>query len=276
MIAMKHFYSILLLASLLLMGTACEDDYRSMIFFTGDKPIYQLGTCDNQIGSADLLLTHPEGIVVGVDGGSGSYTVVSGDDAIVTAVLAKEENGYARVRITPKAEGTTVVTARDSEGNQALLRIKVDECVKLTYIKPREGIVISGEVTEEKKNEIVTAFTGVFTVKVMGKYELIPDVEGDSWKSGTLRVYTDEMATTPIVGRYEAVPVDEGEQQRRGVRFTYNGEVHIYHFGAIPEVTRTSPVAPIDFWEDVTAICPVELPEGCKVYHVERLVNSYD
>jgi len=27
----------------------------------------------------------------------------------------------------------------------------------------------------------------------------------------------------------------------------------------------------MDFWEDVTEVCPVEVPVGCKVYHVERL-----
>lgn len=270
---MKHICSILLLVSFLFAGTACEDDYRDMVFFTGDKPIYQKGTCDNLISSVNLFLTHPDGIVVGVDGGSGSYSVISGDDAIVTAVLAKAENGYARVLITPKAEGTTVVTARDSEGNQALLRIEVDECLKLTFVKLREGIVITGEVTEEKKNEISAAFTGLFTVKVMGKYELIPDVEDNLWMGGTLRVYTDDKATTPILGRYDSVAV--GEQQHRGVRFSYNDEEHFYSFGTFPEVTRVSPVnGSIDFWEDVTELCPVELPQESKIYHIEQLVRE--
>ena len=52
---MKHIYSILMLISLLFVGTACEDDYRDMVFFTGDAPIYQIGTCDNLIGSVNLF-----------------------------------------------------------------------------------------------------------------------------------------------------------------------------------------------------------------------------
>ena len=48
---MKYIYSILMLISLLFVGTACEDDYRDMVFFTGDAPIYQIGTCDNLIGN---------------------------------------------------------------------------------------------------------------------------------------------------------------------------------------------------------------------------------
>ena len=46
---MRHIYSILILISLLFVGTACEDDYRDMVFFTGEAPIYQIGTCDNLI-----------------------------------------------------------------------------------------------------------------------------------------------------------------------------------------------------------------------------------
>ena len=71
---MKHIYSILMLISLLFVGTACEDDYRDMVFFTGDAPIYQIGTCDNLIGSVNLYLSKPEGIIVGVDGGDGNYS----------------------------------------------------------------------------------------------------------------------------------------------------------------------------------------------------------
>ena len=50
---MKHIYSILILISLLFVGTACEDDYRDMVFFTGEAPIYQIGTCDNLIRSEE-------------------------------------------------------------------------------------------------------------------------------------------------------------------------------------------------------------------------------
>ena len=60
---MKHIYSILMLISLLFVGTACEDDYRDMVFFTGEAPIYQIGTCDNLIGSVNLYQDKPEGII---------------------------------------------------------------------------------------------------------------------------------------------------------------------------------------------------------------------
>lgn len=99
---MKHIYSILMLISLLFVGTACEDDYRDMVFFTGEAPIYQIGTCDNLIGSVNLYQDKPEGIIVGVDGGDGNYVIINGNDAVVTAAFVKNENGYQRILVTPK------------------------------------------------------------------------------------------------------------------------------------------------------------------------------
>lgn len=71
---MKHIYSILMLISLCLWCTVCEDDYRDMVFLREMRLIYQIGTCDNLIGSVNLYLSKPEGIIVGVDGGDGNYS----------------------------------------------------------------------------------------------------------------------------------------------------------------------------------------------------------
>lgn len=155
---MRHIYSILMLISLLFVGTACEDDYRDIVFFTGEAPIYQIGTCSNLISSANLYLNKPEGIIVGVDGGDGNYSIVNGDDAIVTAALVKSESGYQRIQIIPKAEGETGITVRDGSGSSALLRVKVDECLKLVWSKVKDGIVIPGATEEQQKN-IADAFT---------------------------------------------------------------------------------------------------------------------
>lgn len=40
---MRHIYSILILISLLFVGTACEDDYRDMVFFTERRLFTRLG-----------------------------------------------------------------------------------------------------------------------------------------------------------------------------------------------------------------------------------------
>ena len=102
---MRHIYSILILISLLFVGTACEDDYRDMVFFTGEAPIYQIGTCDNLIGSVNLYLDKPEGIILGIDGGDGDYSITNGDNTIVSAAFVKSENGYQRLLVTPKSMG---------------------------------------------------------------------------------------------------------------------------------------------------------------------------
>lgn len=267
---MKHIYSILMLISLLFVGTACEDDYRDMVFFTGEAPIYQIGTCDNLIGSVNLYLSKPEGIIVGVDGGDGNYAIINGDDAVVTAAFVKNENGYQRILVTPKAQGETAITVRDGSGSSAMLRVKVDECVKFVLYKAKDGIVLTGEATEEQKKNIADAFADFFTVKVGGCYEMIPDNESEMWEKGTLRVRPDDSAIAPMIGRYERVPVVDGEVERLGLLFKYNNEEHFYTFNG-PGLTRMSVMEYMDFGEDVTEACPVEVPAGCRVYHVERL-----
>ena len=253
---MKHIYSILMLISLLFVGTACEDDYRDMVFFTGEAPIYQIGTCDNLIGSVNLYLSKPEGIIVGVDGGDGNYAIINGDDAVVTAAFVKNENGYQRILVTPKAQGETAITVRDGSGSSAMLRVKVDECVKFVLYKAKDGIVLTGEATEEQKKNIADAFADFFTVKVGGCYEMIPDNESEMWEKGTLRVRPDDSAIAPMIGRYERVPVVDGEVERLGLLFKYNNEEHFYTFNG-PGLTRMSVMEYMDFWEDVTEACPV-------------------
>lgn len=84
--------------------------------------------------------------------------------------------------VTPKGIGETSITVRDGSGSSAMLRVKVDECVKFVWSKEKDGIVVIGEATEEQKKNIVDAFTNFFTVKEGGRYEMIPDNESDLWE----------------------------------------------------------------------------------------------
>lgn len=272
---MKYIYSILMLVSLLFVGTACEDDYRDMVFFTGDAPIYQVGTCSNLLSGVNLYLTKPDGIVVGVDGGDNNYSITSSDNAVATAVFVQNENGYQRMMVTPKTMGNALITVRDGNGASALLSVKVDDCVKKTWVKTQDFIAVQGDVTDEKKQAIMDAFVNFFTVKIDGYYELIPDDEGNTWGGGALRVYPDKTATVPLVGQYEEVPATEN--QPRGFQFTYGDEVHLFHVGEMPDASAETKLVSnaIDFWEDVTDVCPVDIPAGCKVYHIERLYIDY-
>ena len=105
---MRHIYSILMLISLLFVGTACEDDYRDIVFFTGDAPIYQVGTCGNMFSSTNLYLNKPEGIIVGVDGGDGNYSIVNGDDAIEMCIRDSLYNQDTKVDDKNKTTGLTL------------------------------------------------------------------------------------------------------------------------------------------------------------------------
>ena len=138
--------------------------------------------------------------------------------------------------------------------------------------------------TEEQQKNIADAFTDFFTVKVGGRYEMIPDNESEMLEKGTLRVHPDNSTIAPFIGRYERVPVVEDEKERLGLLFEYNGEKHLYTFNGaeLTDCVRAysgphhkGERKYMDFWENVTEICPVEVPAGCKVYHVERL-KPYD
>ena len=272
---MKHIYSILILISLLFVGTACEDDYRDMVFFTGEAPIYQIGTCDNLIGSVNLYLDKPEGIILGIDGGDGNYSITNGDNSIVSAAFVKSENGYQRLLVTPKSIGEIMITVRDSDGHSASLAVKVMDCMKLVLSKEQEGVVVLGDVTDEQKNDIVKAFSDLPAVKMGGLYELIPDEGKSFFEEGVLRVYLNDSAVPPLVGRYERVPVLVEGIEKSGIQFAYGDEKHIYRVGPSVELTKSMPQDPyLYFWEEVTELCPEEVPEGCSIFFVTLLKLS--
>lgn len=99
-------------------------------------------------------MSKPEGIIVGVDGGDGNYSIVNGEDAIVTAAFVKSESGYQRIQIIPKAEGETGITVRDGSGSSTLLRVKVDECLKLIWSK-RKTVSWLPEKLQKNKRRIL-------------------------------------------------------------------------------------------------------------------------
>lgn len=273
---MKYIYSILMVISLFFVGTACEDDYRDVTFFTGDAPIYQIGTCDNLVGSVNLYMTRPEGFIVGIDGGDGEYFIVNGDNAVASAAFVKSENGYQLLLVTPVAVGKVVITVKDGSGLSGFLEVTVDERLKVTLTKVEEGIVVTGEVQEELEQSIAKAFSDKgFTVKAGGYYELLPDDEDNRWKKGELRVFTEQDAGDPIVGRYETTIESMLGQEDKTLRFTYSDEEHLYRLGSAPESTRISVSGTVHLWEDITDSCPIEIPEDSKVYHVELIVLKF-
>lgn len=52
----------------------------------------------------------------------------------------------------------------------------------------------------------------------------------------------------------------------------YNNEEHLLSpVSPVPPVeTKSSPIAPVLMWEDVTRFSPIALPEGGKVYQAEQ------
>lgn len=267
---MKYIYTIVTLSLLMFVGTSCEDDYRDMVLFEGPEPIYQIGTCDNLISSVTLYLTDSDGIVLGIDGGDGDYSLETGDANIATVEFVKGNNEYQRIRIVPKGESSTTITVGDSSGKKTVLRVQVYEYFKIVWNVRQRGFgLVNGNVADESWRTIQMDIEKQLTMKMNGRYEMIPTDKGDIFRGGgTLHVYPDADSETPLTGTYETV---EGDDSSMNFRFLYNGEVHVFTAkNPLTPVTRTDPIQPILMWEEVTSLSPVVLPEGCKVYQAEQ------
>lgn len=270
---MKHFYSILILAVLALCTVSCDnDDDRNITFFTGDEPIYQVGTCDNLISYVKLYTIAPEGRIIGVDGGDGDYSIVSNsNEAIVTARMTTPDK-YARILLTPadaKEMGEAAIVVSDGNGKVALLKVRVGEYGMKLQVKER-GIIVTGEVSDEKKDEIMAAMENTFPVGIDGGFTLSSDTYGNM-EEGKLGVYIESFDETPIEGKYIWREVMADEQQKRGFIFKYGNKEYVYLMSIAGGLdTRSIGNSAIPLIEDVTSECTVECPAGVKVYRMLR------
>lgn len=270
---MKHFYSIILFAMCLLVGTSCkDDDDREIIFFNGDAPIYDAGGCANLVSSVSLYTNGSESSTVGIEGGDGEYTVANTDPTVAIAEIVPESNNYLRLKLTRKKMGETLVTVKDGNGKSAMLQVMVGE-FKYTWSVVQVGIAIKGTVTTEKNAEIRAAFKDTYPVPVGGHYELYPDSQNNPLEQGRLVVYLNDTAVAPIVGRYQMKLIALEGKEVTGYSFTYNNKEYVYsRFSSIPMGRSVGPQS-MDLAEDVTVICKetVSLPEGVVVYRMQHV-----
>lgn len=264
---MRHFYSIVTILLLVLVAsTSCEDDYRDMVLFEGAEPIFGKDGNDNMVSSITLYLTNPEGIILGIDGGDGNYSLDESED-IATMTFSESQNGYARFKVAPKQEGVVIVRIKDGSGASAILKIVVRDRYRFHYFVEYTGFFHTGGIESDHWNQIQVDLTSVLTVKDQGTYTLIPEDMNDSHGRGELQVHPSGLTQDVIIGTYEVIEED-GETF---LCFKYNDEVHKFT-GRTPAniVTRTSPIPPLVGYEDVTSLSPIAVPQGCKIYRAEH------
>lgn len=271
---MRHFYSIVtILLFVLVASTGCEEDYRDVILFEGAEPIFGQDGNNNQISSVTLYLTNPEGVVLGIDGGDGNYSL---DEASTVAAVtfSETQNGYSRIKVTPKDEGVVTVRINDGSGASAILKIIVRDRYKFYYFVEYTTFFHTGEIEENHWNQIMVDLTSVLMVKDQGAYTLIPDNTNDSQDRGELLVHPSAFNQEVIMGTYEVI---EGENGENFLCFKYNNEVHMFTRKS-PEniVTKNSPIPPLVGYEDVTSLSPAAVPQGCKVYRAEHWMYLTD
>ena len=266
---MKHFYSIILSVLFVLIGTSCEDESREIIIFSGDAPIYENGECINLLSSVSLYTNRLESTTVRIDGGDGEYTVLNSDEKVATAALLPAANGYARLQLTRKSLGETLVTVKDGSGKSFVLKVMVSK-FRYTWPVTKVGIIIKGTVTPEKKAEIEKAFEGTYPVPVGGRYELYPDSWNASLEQGDLLIYADDTTVAPTKGLYRIGLVSFEGKEVSGFYFTYNNKEHCY-VRLQGHLMRDPGPASMTLLEDVTAICLVALPDGVIVYRAQEV-----
>lgn len=268
---MKRTHSILLLLMFLLLGTSCEDDYRSMVFFSGEKPIYQIGTCTNLVNYITLRISSKKDVVIGIDGGDGNYTYSVDFDNIIKIEEADATGGYRHICIKPQALGEVSIIAKDGSGNQAILVVTVIE-PKTQYVAMTKKIEFVNQqlLTEEEANRIGSEQVLSFPVNNGGGFEIYPNDNNSYEDEGDLKVYVGDEANTILSGRYLRRDIIWQGEEQIAFDFTFGEKTHTY----IVENKRVSERYQL-FREDVTSQCG-KLPDGVKVYRllvVEVRVN---
>ncbi len=153
-----------------------------------------------------------------------------------------------------------------------MLKVWVGE-YKDTWRVSKVGIVIKGAVSVSQKAETEEAFKNTYPVGIGGRYELYPVTWSDPLEKGRLLIYSNDAAIAPIIGMYEQKKTVNMEgKEVTGYFFAYNNKEYLYFIpSGLPLLTRDFRPVSLDLVEDVTAICPVALPEGVSVYRVQEI-----
>lgn len=267
---MKKLYSLLALALLLFTASGCEDDYHSMVIFEGVEPIYVVGTCDNLVSSLLFYLSETEGeVVLGIDGGDGSYNVINEHESVASVTFTDDVNGYQRIKIQPLGAGETTVKIMDGSGESAQLRITVKERRQYTMTKMRFEYGISGGAPTELLGKVSEVLYTRPWLKDTGYYVLVPDKDSSNYlEKGVLEIYPTGKEDVPLSGRYDTVPVEDEKGETYALwQLTCNGEQRLFTrtFSSYGNNTVKCVLA-----ENVTPFCPSGLlPEGVLVVYRE-------
>lgn len=265
---MKKIYSLWALILLLFTASGCEEDYRSMVLFTGPEPIYQVGTCDNLISGCSFFLTEAEDMVVGIDGGDGNYRLINEHESVAIATFTDDANGYRRIKIHPSSPGETVVKVMDGEGDCAQLHVTVKNRREMKMEKMGSEFGISADEHKELLGPIASALDNRAFVQNGGYYLLVPDATIKSYfQKGVLEIYPTGREEKPLIGSYDTVPVEGEDGNMDSVwQFTYGDEKRLYYRTGQGHGNEVRFI----LVEDITSACPPDLLlDGVSVIYKE-------
>lgn len=270
---MKKLSSLLVLITLLFAASGCEDDYRSMVLFEGVEPIYQIGTCNNLVSSLSFYLSETREVVLGIDGGDGSYNVVNEHESVASVTFADDVNGYQRITVQPLAAGETLVKVMDGSGDYVQLRITVKVRRQFTMKKMGFAYGISDGASTGLLGDASEALAGRPWLENGGYYVLVPDKDCSNFlEKGVLEIYPTGKEEEPLTGRYDTVPVEDADGEAYPLwQFTYNGEQRF--FARTLKGNEGGSTIKCELAENVTSFCPSGLlPEGVLVIYHEKFI----
>ena len=251
----------LLIVALTCLMSACGGDERDMAVFSGIEPIYDLKVCDNRVTSLTLFLSHPDTVVLGIDGGDGDYRIVNAADSVIEAAFVDSLNGYRRIAISPRQVGKVDLQIVDGDGCRAQVKVNVRLRREYKMVKLEDEYGISAGYSQ-LLIELKDYLEAGIMLERGGYFLLIPDAK-DVMGEGALEVYYTADDDEPIKGEYRTTATEGTE----------NGYVWQFELeDGTQRIYLTSMGGPtgdvVVLTEDARVYCPDELlAEGVAVVH---------
>lgn len=253
---MKKITIILIIISILFSGfSSCSDDDNI-------TPI----TLKDYEGTIIMLLypsSSEDGTSFILEGGDGSYSVKSGDDKIVTAVMSSA----TELRLKAISVGETTITITDNANNMLVLDISTDYKTHNFIVKKHDIEIIGGDLTENEKKAISEKYIAEIPVNVDGGYKFIyTDIANNKGKT---IIYPKLLGYEGMESTFEIVKIESSnipQSAKWGYEVVINKKKRILVQGVYYPSVKSSESTRIALLEDITLKVQKEYPKAELVY----------
>lgn len=261
---MKKTTRLFILISAFLLGfISCSDDDNS-------TPI----TIKDYEGAL-IRLIYPSstenGISFILEGGDGNYSVKSGNDKIVTAVmLSATELCLKAISI-----GETIVTITDNANNILVLEIHTDYKTEGFIVKKHDIRIVGGDLTDNEKKAISQKYLSEIPVGIDGGYQFIFTEMPNN--KGKAIIYPKTFGSEGIESTFEIIKIENDdipESNEWGYEVVINNEKRVFIQGKYYHSTKSMLIPPMALYENVTQNVQKEYPKA-ELAYTSQLIIKY-